>query len=81
MKNLHREGFIQQMVLHPNIIQLLDILETEASCYLVMELCMGGNLLERLLERQHLEEAEVQKYIRQLVMAVEHLHSSGVVHR
>ncbi|XP_023681935.2 hormonally up-regulated neu tumor-associated kinase homolog A-like [Paramormyrops kingsleyae] len=81
LKNLHREGLIQQMVLHPNIIQLLDILETEASCYLVMELCMGGNLLERLLERERLEEAEVQKYIRQLVMAVEHLHSSGVVHR
>ncbi|KAJ8391475.1 hypothetical protein AAFF_G00089490 [Aldrovandia affinis] len=80
-KNLRREGQIHQMIRHPNIVQLLDILETENSYYLVTELCPGGNLMNRIYEKNYLEEAEVQKYIRQLVMAVEHLHRAGVVHR
>lgn len=80
-KNLRREGQIQQMVRHPNITQLLDILETENSYYLVMELCPGGNLMHRIYEKKRLEEAEARRYIRQLVSAVEHLHRAGVVHR
>ncbi|RXN27596.1 hormonally up-regulated neu tumor-associated kinase -like protein [Labeo rohita] len=80
-KNLRREGQIQQMIRHPNITQLLDILETENSYYLVMELCPGGNLMNHIYEKKRLEEREAQKYVRQLVMAVEHLHRAGVVHR
>lgn len=80
-KNLRREGQIQQMIRHPNITQLLDILETENSYYLVMELCSGGNLMHKIYEKKRLEEHEVRKYIRQLILAVEHLHRAGVVHR
>ncbi|KTF86915.1 hypothetical protein cypCar_00034662 [Cyprinus carpio] len=80
-KNLRREGHIQQMIRHPNITQLLDILETDNSYYLVMELCPGGNLMNHIYEKKRLEEREAQKYVRQLVMAVEHLHRAGVVHR
>ncbi|XP_035239654.1 serine/threonine-protein kinase BRSK2-like [Anguilla anguilla] len=81
MKNLYREGHIHQMIRHPNIAQLLDVMETDNNYYLVTELCLGGNLMSRIYERRHLEEREVQKYIRQLIMAVEHLHRAGVVHR
>ncbi|XP_007904897.1 hormonally up-regulated neu tumor-associated kinase homolog A [Callorhinchus milii] len=80
-KNLRREGQIHQMIKHPNITQLLDILETENSYYLVMELCTGGNLMHKMYDRKILEEAEARKYIRQLALAVEHLHQAGVVHR
>ncbi|XP_004645402.1 hormonally up-regulated neu tumor-associated kinase [Octodon degus] len=80
-KNLRREGQIQQMIRHPNITQLLDILETENSYYLVMELCPGGNLMHKIYEKKRLEESEARRYIRQLISAVEHLHRVGVVHR
>uniref|UniRef100_A0A2K6E3Z8 Hormonally up-regulated neu tumor-associated kinase n=1 Tax=Macaca nemestrina TaxID=9545 RepID=A0A2K6E3Z8_MACNE len=80
-KNLRREGQIQQMIRHPNITQLLDILETENSYYLVMELCPGGNLMHKIYEKKRLEESEARRYIRQLISAVEHLHRAGVVHR
>uniref|UniRef100_A0A8D2B4L7 non-specific serine/threonine protein kinase n=1 Tax=Sciurus vulgaris TaxID=55149 RepID=A0A8D2B4L7_SCIVU len=80
-KNLRREGQIQQMICHPNIMQLLDILETENSCYLLMELCPGGNLMHKIYEKKWLEESEARRYIRQLISAVEHLHRAGVVHR
>ncbi|XP_029459457.1 hormonally up-regulated neu tumor-associated kinase isoform X2 [Rhinatrema bivittatum] len=80
-KNLRREGQIQQMIRHPNIAQLLDILETENSYYLVMELCPGGNLMHKIYEKRCLEEHEARQYIKQLILAVEHLHRAGVVHR
>lgn len=80
-KNLRREGNIQQMIRHPQIAQLLDIMETDNRYYLVMELCPGGNLMNYIYEKKRLEEREVNKYVRQLVMAVEHLHRAGVVHR
>uniref|UniRef100_A0A8C6QA85 Hormonally up-regulated neu tumor-associated kinase n=1 Tax=Nannospalax galili TaxID=1026970 RepID=A0A8C6QA85_NANGA len=80
-KNLRREGQIQQMIRHPNITQLLDILETENSYYLVMELCPGGNLMHKIYEKKRLDESEARRYIRQLISAVEHLHRAGVVHR
>ncbi|XDV54406.1 hypothetical protein PO909_022702 [Leuciscus waleckii] len=80
-KYLRREGQLQQMIRHPHITQLLDILETENSYYLVMELCPGGNLMNHIYEKKGLDEREAQKYVRQLVMAVEHLHRAGVVHR
>jgi hypothetical protein len=41
-KNMRREGKLLQMVLHPNIIQLYELMETENSYYLVAELCEGG---------------------------------------
>ncbi|XP_033623937.1 hormonally up-regulated neu tumor-associated kinase isoform X2 [Fukomys damarensis] len=69
------------MIRHPNITQLLDILETENSYYLVMELCPGGNLMHKIYEKKRLEESEARRYIRQLISAVEHLHRVGVVHR
>ncbi|XP_051972182.1 hormonally up-regulated neu tumor-associated kinase homolog A [Xyrauchen texanus] len=81
IKNLRREGQIQQMIRHPNITQLLDIVETKNSYYLVMELCTGGNLMNHIYEMKKLDESEAQKYVRQLVMAVDHLHRAGVVHR
>jgi len=43
--NLHREGRLLQM-LHPNIVQILDILETSNNYYLVTELCTGGDLID-----------------------------------
>uniref|UniRef100_A0A8C4T6P3 non-specific serine/threonine protein kinase n=1 Tax=Erpetoichthys calabaricus TaxID=27687 RepID=A0A8C4T6P3_ERPCA len=80
-RNLRREGQIQQMIRHPNITQLFDILETENFYYLIMELCLGGSLMQKIYEQKRLEESEAQKYVKQLMMAVDHLHRVGVVHR
>ena len=80
-KNLRREGRILQLVRHPCIIQLYDILETENSYYLVMELCSGGDMMEYLKIRKSLPEKETRKYVRQIVSAVDHLHRAGILHR
>ncbi|KAG7244306.1 hypothetical protein INR49_004446 [Caranx melampygus] len=81
LKNMKREPRIHQMVRHPHIVVLLETLETENSYYMAMELCAGGDLMDRICERKRLEEREVRRYTRQILSAVEHLHKHGIVHR
>nr|XP_006625962.1 PREDICTED: hormonally up-regulated neu tumor-associated kinase homolog A-like [Lepisosteus oculatus] len=81
LRNMKREPRIHQMVKHPNIVQLYETLETENSYYMVMELCQGGDLMDRICDRKRLEEKEVRRYTRQIMSAVEHLHRHGIVHR
>ena len=40
-KNFRREAKLLQMVHHPNILQLLEVVETDNSYYLITELCSG----------------------------------------
>ncbi|XP_066170506.1 hormonally up-regulated neu tumor-associated kinase-like [Sylvia atricapilla] len=81
LKNMKREPWIHQMIKHPNIVQLYETLETDNSYYMVMELCLGGDLLDRICDKKRLVEQEVKRYTRQILSAVEHLHCQGIVHR
>ncbi|XP_063404988.1 hormonally up-regulated neu tumor-associated kinase-like [Mytilus trossulus] len=80
-KNLRREGKILQMVRHPNVVQLLEIMETENSYYLVMEYCKGGDLMDYICQRKKLEEREAKRFIRQVISALDYLHRMGILHR
>ncbi|XP_061668585.1 hormonally up-regulated neu tumor-associated kinase isoform X5 [Syngnathoides biaculeatus] len=80
-KNMKREPRIHQMIRHPNVVVLLETLETENGYYMAMELCGGGDLMERICDRERLPEKEVRRYARQILSAVAHLHQRGVVHR
>lgn len=81
LKNMKREPRIHQMIRHPNIVLLLETLETENCYYMAMELCAGGDLMDKICERKRLEEREVRRYTRQILSAVDHLHTHGIVHR
>lgn len=81
LKHMKREPRIQQMIKHPNVVQLYETLETANSYYMVMELCLGGDLLDRICDKKRLSEREVRRYTRQILSAVEHLHCQGIVHR
>uniref|UniRef100_A0A8C9F7N6 non-specific serine/threonine protein kinase n=1 Tax=Pavo cristatus TaxID=9049 RepID=A0A8C9F7N6_PAVCR len=69
------------MIKHPNVVQLYETLETDNSYYMVMELCLGGDLLDRICDKQRLAEREVRRYTRQILSAVGYLHCHGIVHR
>ncbi|KFR11522.1 Hormonally up-regulated neu tumor-associated kinase, partial [Opisthocomus hoazin] len=81
LKNLKREPWIHQMIKHPNVVRLYETLETDNSYYMVMELCLGRDLLERICDKKRLAEREVRRYTRQILSAVQHLHCQGIVHR
>jgi calcium/calmodulin-dependent protein kinase I len=67
---------------HPNIIKLLDLFDTPNVLYLVMELVTGGELFDKIVEREQYSENDAQIVMKQLFRAIEYLHNeAGIVHR
>jgi serine/threonine protein kinase len=68
---------------HPNIVRLEEVYESQSEIYLVQELCLGGELFDRLDEQPdyHYTEAECARLVKQMLCAVRYLHSKGIIHR
>lgn len=66
---------------HPNIVTLYSVYEDVGSVYLVMELLRGGELLDRILSLQFMNELEASAVLKTVLSAVSYLHDHGVVHR
>ncbi|CAO4361981.1 unnamed protein product [Caenorhabditis nigoni] len=64
------------------IVKLFDVYEDETAIYMVEELCEGGELLDRLVNKRALgSEKEVASLMSNLLYAVQYLHSQQVAHR
>jgi len=72
---------ILKCIHHPNIVELIDLVTTEASVYLIMELVMGGHLQDRLKAHGPYREVHARSLIGQVVGAVRHLHDQNIIHR
>ncbi|GBG84055.1 hypothetical protein CBR_g37930 [Chara braunii] len=66
---------------HPNIVTFQGAYEDSNDVHLVMELCEGGELFERIVQRGHYSEKAAAGLIRTIVGVVEQCHSLGVMHR
>ncbi|KAJ8754576.1 hypothetical protein K2173_005737 [Erythroxylum novogranatense] len=66
---------------HPNVIRIVDAYEDAVAVYMVMELCGGGELFERIIQRGHYTERKAAELARLIVGVVEACHSLGVMHR
>ncbi len=53
-KNLATETEILRKVHHPSIIHLIEMFETDEFLFLVMELVVGGELFDRIVEKVRL---------------------------
>ena len=78
---LRRELEILRLADHPNIVKHFETYEDEKYFHLVMELCTGGDVLDRLFSSGSISEETVSSLIRTLLMAVNHLHGLGIIHR
>eukprot|EP01041_Mallomonas_annulata_P015615 gene15615-32979_t len=68
---------------HPNIVRLHECFETQHEIYLVMELCTGGELLDRLQKQHqhHYSEHVACKLVHTILGAVRFCHERHIVHR
>lgn len=82
-KAVEREIKILQKLQHPNIIKLLNTIETPSSVHLIFEYISGCSLLEYLKSRssRKLEENQAKNILRQVLHALEFCHSVGITHR
>jgi calcium-dependent protein kinase len=84
--NLRNEITIMRAVDHPNIIRLFETYMTETDSFqcqyfLIMEMCTGGELYNRLSQEGQCTEQQVAKYATQMLSAVRWCHENGIVHR
>ncbi|RWW05327.1 hypothetical protein BHE74_00023451 [Ensete ventricosum] len=66
---------------HPNVVRIKGTYEDALFVHLVMELCAGGELFDRIIQKGHYSERKAAQLIKTIVGVVEACHSLGVMHR
>lgn len=72
---------LQHLTGQPNIVEFKGAYEDRESVHLVMELCLGGELFDRITAKGSYSEREAASIFRQIVNVVHACHFMGVMHR
>ncbi|OVA15082.1 Protein kinase domain [Macleaya cordata] len=65
---------------HPNVLKFYSWYETSAHLWLVLEYCVGGDLMTLLRQDCQLPEDSIHDLARDLVKALQFLHSKGIIY-
>lgn len=65
----------------PHIVHLYDEYYDNHDCYLVMELMLGGELFDRIIQRRNFSEKEAREVTRCMLEALDYMHTKRIVHR
>lgn len=63
---------------HPNVIHLLDVFDDPGGVHLVLELCSGGELFDRIVSQEKYSEAGAAAVINQIVDGLHSLHKASI---
>ena len=66
---------------HPNIIRFYDMHDSGTDFFIVTELVLGGELFDRIIEREHYSEYEARECARTILDAIGYLHHHSIAHR
>ncbi|CAN6821267.1 unnamed protein product [Brassica oleracea] len=66
---------------HKNIVTIKGAYEDPLYVHIVMEVCAGGELFDRIIQRGHYSERKAAELTKIVVGVVEACHSLGVMHR
>ena len=66
---------------HPNIIKIFEYYIDNRYHYIITELLTGGELYEAILKFQKFNEKKAAYIMKQILSAINYLHSKGIVHR
>jgi len=82
---LNNEIKIMQCVSgHPAVVALHDVYEDDEFVHLVMEMCSGGDLFDRIISKKNrvpFSEEEAASILQKLMEAISYCHSIGIAHR
>ncbi|KAI8983157.1 kinase-like domain-containing protein [Pilobolus umbonatus] len=79
-ETVQRELAILQLLYHPNLIELYQVLQDRKHVYLITEYAAGGELFDRL-NKENLSEEEGKAIFIQIVNAVHWCHQHHICHR
>ncbi|XP_059819268.1 serine/threonine-protein kinase DCLK1a [Hypanus sabinus] len=78
---IQNEVSILRRVKHPNIVLLIEEMDTPNELYLVMELVKGGDLFDAITSTNKYTERDASGMLYNLASAIKYLHSLNIVHR
>jgi calcium-dependent protein kinase len=81
-EDIRREiQIMQHLSGQPNIVEFCGAYEDKSSVHVVMELCAGGELFDRIIAKGHYSERAAATVCRAVVNVVNLCHFMGVMHR
>ncbi|XP_058242248.1 serine/threonine-protein kinase DCLK2 isoform X2 [Hemibagrus wyckioides] len=78
---IESEVAVLRRVKHPNIIMLMEEVDTPSELYLVMELVKGGDLFDAITSSMKYTEKDASTMVYNLAAALKYLHGMNIVHR
>ncbi|XP_061102538.1 serine/threonine-protein kinase DCLK2-like isoform X3 [Conger conger] len=78
---IENEVAVLRRVKHPNIIMLIEEVDTPSDLYLVMELVKGGDLFDAITSSTKYTERDASTMVFNLASALKYLHCMKIVHR
>lgn len=75
-----REATNLSQLKHPHIVRVLELFETNNTCYYSMEYCEGVSLDTLIEKQQGLDEQKALTYFRQISDAVSFMHENHMLH-
>eukprot|EP00930_Biecheleria_cincta_P046613 TRINITY_DN32165_c0_g1_i1.p1 TRINITY_DN32165_c0_g1~~TRINITY_DN32165_c0_g1_i1.p1 ORF type:complete len:587 (+),score=147.27 TRINITY_DN32165_c0_g1_i1:82-1842(+) len=81
VRKLQEEFEIMRLLDHPNIIRFEETFQDNRQLQLVLELCEGGELIERVTADGSLTEAKAAYCARSMLLAINYLHQNAIMHR
>ncbi|XP_074496411.1 serine/threonine-protein kinase DCLK1-like isoform X2 [Sebastes fasciatus] len=78
---IQSEVSILRRVKHPNIVLLIEEMDTYSDLYLVMELVKGGDLFDAITSSSKYTERDASCMLFNLASAIKYLHGLNIVHR
>lgn len=64
-----------------NIVCLHEVIEDSAYVHLIIELCSGGELFDRIVKMKRYSEAQAARVMKSLLETLQFCHSMGIMHR
>lgn len=82
VKDVQAEVAIMNLVAgHLNVVTLTSTFEDKDAVHLVMELCLGGELFDSIVEAGSFTERKAATIFKKMVGTMHHCHELGVMHR
>lgn len=75
------EVAILQGLVHDHVVQMVDFYEEKDYFFLVMDFMAGGDVFDRIVEKNAYTEKDARHLCQVLLTAVKFLHEKGIAHR
>jgi len=77
------EVMIHSSMVHPNVVDFVDLYETDEDIVMILELCENKSLEDMLSSNisKRFDEHSIRYYLRQILDGIEYIHEQNVIHR